>query len=276
MTTEQRSFERIKYHYEIEKNLAEKLKNSTKEERLYLYSEVYNELYEKVTDISQLTQKASLENTKKAVQNKMEFLKRFLSSKQTVVEIGPGDCSFSFKIAEFVDKVYGLEISKIISDNSSHPDNFELIIYDGCNIPFEDESVDIVYSNQLMEHIHPDDALMQLQSIQRILVKGGKYICVTPNKVNGPWDISKYFDQVATGLHLKEYSVKELNKIFKETGFSQITTYVGAKGIYLMVPVKLLVLIEDILSLLPYKARIKIGRLPFIRQLLNIRIVGIK
>ena len=151
----------------------------------------------------------------------MSFLKRFLKLGQTVVEIGPGDCSLSFKLAEIAEKVYGLEISKIISENSDHPHNFELIIYDGCNIPFKDESINLVYSNQLMEHIHPDDALAQLQNIQRILIQGGKYICITPNKINGPWDISTYFDESATGLHLKEYSVKELDKIFKKTGFSK-------------------------------------------------------
>ena len=71
-----------------------------------------------------------------------------------------------------------------------------------------------------MEHLHPDDAVDQLKNIYNALVNGGKYICITPNRLTGPHDISKYFDNVATGFHLKEYTVTELSGLFREVGFS--------------------------------------------------------
>jgi predicted SAM-dependent methyltransferase len=35
------------------------------------------------------------------------------------------------------------------------------------------ESVDLAYSNQLMEHLHPDDASEQLANVYRALKPGG-------------------------------------------------------------------------------------------------------
>ena len=73
-----------------------------------------------------------------------------------------------------------------------------------------------------MEHLHPDDAIVQLTNIKNALTNGGKYICITPNRINGPHDISRYFDKEASGFHLKEYTFTDLNKIFKNIGFSTV------------------------------------------------------
>ena len=37
-----------------------------------------------------------------------------------------------------------------------------------------------------------------------------------------PWDISRHFDVVATGLHLKEYSHTELAEDLKQAGLSNV------------------------------------------------------
>ena len=71
-------------------------------------------------------------------------------------------------------------------------------------------SVDLAFSDQLMEHLHPDDAVEQLRNIHRALKPGGVYVCVTPNRLYGPSDISAFFDDEARGFHLKEYSLDEI------------------------------------------------------------------
>ena len=40
--------------------------------------------------------------------------------------------------------------------------------------------------------------------------KKSRFICLTPHRSTGPHDMSKYFGDVATGFHLKEYTNKEL------------------------------------------------------------------
>lgn len=143
-----------------------------------------------------------------------------MNANKIFLEVGAGDCAFSFEVSKLVKKVYAVDVSEILTDNSVISENFKLILSDGSSIPVSKDSVDIAYSNQLMEHLHPEDAKTQLENIYSSLVDGGIYICLTPSKLYGPHDISKYFDSVATGFHLKEYTITELNKLFQQVGFS--------------------------------------------------------
>jgi SAM-dependent methyltransferase len=137
-------------------------------------------------------------------------------------------------------------------------------------------SIDIAYSHQVIEHVHPEDAIDQLAEIYQALATGGKFICVTPNRLNGPHDESRMFDEVATGFHLKEYTITELGHLFRQTGFSKVIAYSGGWGWYAPSPLCVFRLFEAAFSLLPRKWRISLGRrFPF-RPLLAIRLVGWK
>lgn len=275
---ETRSDEQIRQHYDVEVGLANILKNATVEERKSenLYTKAYDEMFERVPDHPMLSRKESAEDTEYAIKWQMGLLRRFLDSNATVLEIGPGDCKVSFHLAKQVGKVVGVDVSNVITDADSVPGNFELIISDGTNIPVPDDSTDIVYSNQLMEHIHPDDAKTQLGEIFRVLRVGGNYICITPNRVNGPWDISYYFDDTASGFHLKEYTHDELVQIFREAGFRRFRAYVGAGGYYLRFPIWPLVLFEKLIASLPSNLRVRFGQWLPCRMLLGIKLVATK
>lgn len=192
------------------------------------------------------------------------------------MELGSGDCHLSFKVSKEVKKVYAVDVSEYIAKSSSSPKNFKLIISDGSSIDVSENSVDVAYSYQLMEHLHPGDAIEQLRSIYKALTVGGVYICVTPNRLNGPHDISKYFDEVARGFHLKEYTTTELTSIFKEAGFSKVFLLFGAKGFVIPFPAFPIRLIEYGLIKLPYTLREKISCWLPMRLLLAIKLVAIK
>lgn len=267
-----RTVAQLKEHYEIEKELATRLRESSREERSSLYASLYNELFRRVPHHPQLTQKSSLEDAVKVVSHQLRFLRRFLERNGVFVEIGAGDCALSFAVARLVKKVYAVEVSQEISKRLTCPKNFELLLFDGCTIPLPANSANSVYSHQLMEHLHPDDALEQLENIYRILMSRGMYICITPNRLSGPHDISEYFDVVASGFHLKEYTNTELSNLFKQVGFSKVRAYVGAREIYTRFPLFLLKLLESLLERLPHSISKPIARL----SLLNIRLVGTK
>lgn len=271
-----RTSEQIREHYEIEKELASRLRNASKQSRRSLYSLLYDELYRRVPHHPQLAQKASPEEKNRSVAAQMKFLKRFFGSGDVFVEVGPGDCALALAATRRAKQVYAIDVSDEITKASAFPENFELILSDGCAIPVPPNSVQLVYSNQLMEHLHPDDAFEQLANIHRALTPGGIYVCVTPNRLAGPHDISKYFDPVATGFHLREYSIGEMKELFLKAGFSKVRTYIGAKGFFLRFPVLPLVLCEKILEKLPCSLRRKIAQSAPFRVLLNGRFVGVK
>jgi SAM-dependent methyltransferase len=127
-----------------------------------------------------------------------------------------------------------------------------------------------------MEHLHPDDALEQLENIFRALTPGGVYVCVTPNRLSGPHDISRLFDGVATGFHLKEYSTSELNSLFRRVGFSRVRVRIGIKGKYISLPIFPIVLLEATLDRFPRVIERWIARSLLFRPLLGIRLVATK
>ncbi|MGE5340362.1 MAG: class I SAM-dependent methyltransferase [Candidatus Omnitrophota bacterium] len=268
--------EQVRNHYEIEKELANKLRCASKEERRYLYSSLYDELYLRVPLHPQLTKKSSSLKTTQVVNSQMKFLRRFFNKKNiTFLEIGPGDCSLSIEAAKFAKQVYAVDVSNEIVKGLVCPSNFHLVLSDGTSVPVP-QSVDVVYSNQLMEHLHPDDALEQLKNVYNALIPGGIYICITPNRLDGPHDISKHFDEVATGFHLKEYTISELSSLFRKIGFSKVKSYVGTQGIYINLPNFLFAWYETVLDKLPYRLRKAIVRILPFRLMLGIRLVGIK
>lgn len=273
---EKRTLTQLKEQYELEKELAQKLLRATKAERRYLYTQVYNELFQKIPHHPLLTRKRDKEFQDKLISQKMKLLRRFLKPDTIFLEVGPGDCSLSFKVAQYVKKVYAVDVSEEITQNEKLPSNFELIISDGSSIPVPENSIHIAYSDQLIEHLHPDDALEQLKAIYRALVPGGLYLCITPSRLYGPHDISKYFDEVSSGFHLKEYTIVELSKLFRKTGFSKIVTFIGGKGIYLRFPSYPLRMCERTLNILPHPIRKRVASTLLFKALLGITIIGVK
>jgi SAM-dependent methyltransferase len=271
-----RTIERIREHYKVEKKLASQLRNSNEEDRRILYTSLYEELFKSLPDHPQLLRKEDLQLRASHISGQMQILHNFLHKSSKFLEIGAGDCSLSLEISKYVEKVYALDVSETITKQQAIPPNFELIISDGTSIPISNGLITIAYSNQLMEHLHPDDALKQLRNIYHALAHNGTYICSTPNRFNGPHDISEHFDRVATGFHLKEYTITELSALFSEVGFSHLRIYKNFKGILIGFHTFPFVLIESILARLPYWMNKKLSSTLLFRWLLNIIIVGKK
>jgi len=263
-------------HYRVEKELADILRNAPREERGRLYPALYDELYRRLPGHSQLRRKSSPESAGRAARARLKLLRRYIGGESTFVETGAGACALSLLVSGFVKRVYAIDVSREIAGDVAIPGNMRLLISDGLEIPVPEGSADAVFSDQLAEHLHTDDLVEHLKNVYRCLAPGGTYICLTPNRLNGPHDISKYFTEIATGFHLKEYTNSELGTLFRDSGFVRIRALVGARGYYLPVPVSFPVFIERALSVLPRRAGRGIAGTLLFRILLGIRIAGMK
>jgi SAM-dependent methyltransferase len=276
MKNNQRPFEQIREHYLIEKELAGKLRTASQQERQTLYTVLYEELFRLVPHHPQLTRAAWANDSFASVSFQMRNIRSFLRSDSAFLEIGAGSCALATEVTKFVSKVYALDITERNIQKSQLPKNFEFVLSDGRSIPIQGNSIDIAYSYQLMEHLHPDDAMEQLRNIHTALAPGGIYICDTPNRLGGPHDVSRHFDRVATGFHLKEYTITELSNLFKLVGFSKIRIHVRVGQIHIFPPLFLAVLFELSLNRLPYALRKRTANILPIRLLLGIRLIGTK
>ncbi len=276
LAEEKRSPEQVIEHYEVEIGLAQRLRRATPEARPALYGQVYDELFRRVPHHQQLTQKESAEDRAARSDGQMAFLRRFIEGCGHFLEVGAGDCALSLAAAPVCDKVTAVDVSEVVAGRDNWPDNVQFRVTRGTQIPAEDTSVDVAFSDQLMEHLHPDDAEEQLGNIFRALRPGGRYVCVTPNSVSGPWDISMYFDETASGLHLKEYRAGELHRLLLSVGFSRVHYYAGGRGFFQRVPKWLVTSAERALMMLPYGLRSRLARTLPVRGLLGLRLVAWK
>ena len=271
-----RTQEQIREHYEIEKSLASRLRNSTKQQRETLYSAVYEELFARVPHHLMLTRKNSTSLREGAIKRQLAYLNMFLEPDDVFLEIGPGDCALSFTVAKQVALTFAVDVSETITGNDEQPDNFRLVISDGTSIPVPALSISFAYSNQLMEHLHPDDATEQLHNVFDALKPGGRYLCVTPSPLNGPHDISAGFDDTATCFHLKEYTVSELATLFRNAGFRDVGVVTGFGGRFFRCPLPVATGAEKLVRLLPTKWAKAVAGVPLVRNVLYPRVIGTK
>jgi SAM-dependent methyltransferase len=272
---ETRTPEQLWEQYLVEKDLATMLRGASKAERGKLYSAAYDELFRRVTRHSQLTNKVSPAQRARRIRLQIALLRPWLTPQTTFLEIGAGDCALSLALAEKLAHVYAIDVSEAITQ-TTRPENFTLVLSDGTGIPVPEGRITVAYSNQLMEHLHPDDALDQLANIYRALAPDGVYICVTPNRLTGPHDISRYFDTVATGFHLKEYTCTELIAMFRRVGFRTVHQCFRKGSTYVRVPGPVARCAERTIERLPPGLQRRASTTRLVRGLLDIRLIARK
>lgn len=274
-----RSEEQLREHYWIERELADRLRKSTKDERRVLYRIVYDELLRRVPHHPRLAEKRDddwYRQRRREIERQMRFLRRFLTLRTVFLEVGAGDCGLALRVSDIAERVYAVDVSCQMAIGASRPANFSFVFTDGTDIAVPERSVNVVFSNQLLEHLHPDDALEQLRSIYAALAPGGIYVCVTPNRLHGPCDVSGYFDDRPTGLHLHEYTAREVRALFTAQGFASVRFYCGARGWFLPCPYWVLAGVEAVLERLPSGLRKRIADTPPMRALLGLRFCAAK
>ena len=228
-----RTADRLIAHYEIEVALVEKLRCSTRENCKSTYREVYSELLTKVWDHPRITRAHDARRTD--VRKRSRLFRRFIAADDRVVEIGAGDGALSRSICDRAHSVVAVDVDDALLGTSSGPPNFRYQLSDGVSLPLPDESMSLAISNQLLEHIHPDDTMAHLREVNRILAVGGRYLIITPNLVSGPHDVSRYFDRRARGTHLREFDAQTIRNCLRAAGFERLVFY-AARGGYLFFP----------------------------------------
>jgi ubiquinone/menaquinone biosynthesis C-methylase UbiE len=270
---ETRTEKEIKEHYHLECRLAHRLRNSTREERQYLYESLYKELFEKIPYFHK--KKMDKEKRLQIVSRQITALKNYLKPEDIFLEIGAGDCALSLQLCNIQKSVFAVDVTKQIPLNTNLPKNFNFVLSNGTFINVPSESIDIAFSNHVVEHIHPDDVIEQLKSIYNVLKPKGIYIIYTPHRYTGPHDISKYFDETATGFHLKEYTNIELYHMLRAVGFSKIN-YMTQNEKYRNLPIWPSILLESAMAPLPQVYKKTVSNKPFLKKLIDIRIAATK
>jgi hypothetical protein len=116
-----------------------------------------------------------------------------------------------------------------------------------------------------------------VRELIRVLKPGGRYLCRTPSRITGPHDVSRYFDSVAFGTHMKEYTYRELTAIFTGAGLTNVRVLLAPRAYDLFaLPRAFAFALEYIFARVPRRLHTRICRSRFVRALLGVTVIAQK
>ncbi len=210
------SEEMILRHWELEKQLAQDLLKSKSHDRFETTVRCYNRLYSELYWLNS----PILEESPLIQEKVLSVWKHLIGDPpKKIYEIGSGKGKL---ITYLAVQSYECKATEITNERGrKHVETFPNLTWrnsDGVHCDnYEDPcSFDVAISTSFIEHLHPEDVPAHFNGISKILKRDGKYIFITPHILFGPSDISIVFkSETAQGLHLKEYSYKDLEFIRK-------------------------------------------------------------
>lgn len=224
--------EMVLRHWELEKQLTKELVKSNPENRWETFERCYTTLYEQCDWLNNLV--GSADSTPPSI-SYAYWVRAIGPPPKKVYEIGSGNARMIEYLASLGYYCKGTEITRkrgAILLKSTRP-NLEWGISDGIRLDeFEKpESFDVVLSKEVIEHLHPDDVHDHFRGACSILKPRGRYIFCTPHKSAGPQDVSRVFKyDRPVGMHLREYTYRELTEIIRGSGFNTLYALVGVPG----------------------------------------------
>jgi glycosyltransferase involved in cell wall biosynthesis/2-polyprenyl-3-methyl-5-hydroxy-6-metoxy-1,4-benzoquinol methylase len=208
-----------------EARLARRLRDAPERERRALYGEVYDEVYGMSLPARGET---AVEQTFGASPRLLGLLERISVPGDDVLEVGCGTGYLSLELARRGRDVTGIDVSAVAVDIARRhaagtPARFE--VASAVELPFPDSSFDVVFSVEVMEHLHPSDARAHLSEAARVLRRGGRYWVLTPNRVVA-YSAAERFGVEGTSaggdIHLKEWTYAELAAELRSAGLGDL------------------------------------------------------
>jgi SAM-dependent methyltransferase len=206
--------------FEFERSLRGRILDSPPEQRAAAIASAYGELFQTFPDHSVF--QTTAEERRRQGRRGAAMVGPLTRAGERVLEVGCGRGDVLTELAERGRVCVGIEPSeKMIDMCPPHP-RVSLHVGTAERLEFPDEFFHAVFSQQVLEHLHPDDVPQHLMDAFRVLRPGGFIAIETPNRRTGPQDISRGFTREPQGLHLKEWTYAELAGEMRRAGFVHV------------------------------------------------------
>jgi len=138
-----------------------------------------------------------------------------------VLDLGCGDGRSFEALKKVLTKMSycGVDIEASPEVSIRTRDDLRFDTYDGVNLPYEPDSMDVIFSSQVLEHVrHPDQLI---KSANRVLRKGGVFVG------------SVSFLEPYHSFSIFNWSPYGIVTVFRDSGFDKIVLRPGIDGIAL-------------------------------------------
>lgn len=215
--------DQVRFHLVLEGHLTERLLSASRDERRRVFADCYGELYEKLPWLS--TNSAATDVDPGRAIRDFRLWDWLLGRNSRVYEIGSGAGAMARYLAQQGHRVTATEVTEHRGDRAP-VDRLTWVLTDGVHLDrFEPRGTyDHVVSDQVFEHLHPDDHLEHFRTALAILRPGGSYILRTPHLSAGPADVTCIFPEERSPLfmHLCEPTFRYLEDRMLEAGFRRV------------------------------------------------------
>jgi len=148
-----------------------------------------------------------------------------LKGNEKMIEIGCANGPYTFQFSSKGFSMTGLDLSE---KNIKEAKKRNILLKKGCeffvgdahNLPFKDETFDVVVSISAIRYVpNPEKAIKEMY---RIVKKGGTVIVDFPNK-KSPWfKHLKPMIAQTSHIHDNHYTVSEVKSMFSDSNFSNV------------------------------------------------------
>ena len=148
-------------------------------------------------------------------------------------EIGYGSGGLLKEVSRWGFPAAGIEVSEAMHQQAGRllGPNHRVDLHWGDflrgGFPAREVRYSLIYWNDVFEHIPPDEIPDYLEKIHELLVPGGQLVTITPNWHMRPSDVTGDMCPPRTeamGLHLKEYTLREVRGLLRQAGFAHVAT----------------------------------------------------
>jgi SAM-dependent methyltransferase len=172
----------------------------------------------------------------------LKLLAPHLLNAERVLDIGAGEGYLARRVQEYIDEhdsAADLEACDLFPENFRVPEVECRGIDLHGGLPFPDQSVDLAYSVEVLEHL--EDQFAFLREVHRVLRPGGRFVLTTPNVLNltsrlrtllvgfpelfGPLPL-RAADPQHLGGHIHPVSVYYISYMAEKAGFCVSSCYI--------------------------------------------------
>ena len=197
------------------------LQETSFSKRLDMYRELYQTVYS-------IYRKAKLETYRNPKGKTVRLFRKELENK-SILDIGCGEGHFLAELDARIKhrRLTGIDVA-IPPPEKRHP---EIKFISSNVIQFKlKHSYDVVFSDQVLEHIAPAVLDLLVHSVRAALKPDGIFIINMPHKFFGPNDVTQIVDYSRTGripaqgAHLNESTYAEMIPLLMKHGFKDFKT----------------------------------------------------
>ena len=140
-----------------------------------------------------------------------------------ILDFGCGSGRFSDLLAQRCEFLIGVEITHqmlLLAKDETRCPNTAFVLFDGLNLPVEEERADAVISINVLQYITDDSELREvLSEVQKSLKPGGKFICI---------------EQITKNNRRWQRDLKTYLRHFEKNNFKKVADYPIRKGHFLL------------------------------------------